>query len=44
MKQIPPFYSLALKNIFKRENKKLRCGDEDTFLLRDIYEKLLKDI
>ena len=38
-----PFLISCLKKSFQeRKNKKLRCGDEDTFLLRDIYEEIIK--
>ncbi len=30
------------KNINKRKNKNLRCGDENTFLIKDIYEEIFK--
>ncbi len=38
-----PFLISCLKKYFQeRKDKKLRCGDVNTFLLRDIYEEIIK--
>tara|TARA_Y100001958_G_C21148361_1_gene485161 strand:- start:32 stop:1162 length:1131 start_codon:yes stop_codon:yes gene_type:complete len=38
-----PFLISCIKKYFQeRKNKKLRCGEGDTFLLRDIYEEIIK--
>ena len=31
-------------NLINRKNEKLRCGEEDDFLIKDIYEEIYKRI